>query len=294
MKILYFLFIVFITCACTPQVAQTSEVSETSEVLPPTSIPTPTLHPQFVELQNRIADSGENLTLLPSGQIEENGVVIPNLQVDSNGVISILVEGKNIIVDSADITFENGITIEGYILDENGEWVLAISPEKQALELMGQYGVDAERVTLSETEGVVSVIDKETGTVLIQTDGEKNWFDLTFAADRIAALSCEMTQFEPFEKNGLLKGIEKNKDIGKYMMRVISEAYVLQTEDLKAYPLLIKRGVGEWCWGVHIRYIEHEAWSDELVYIDSAGAAQRLPMIKKMTKEEIEEFKYKR
>jgi len=131
-KIFFLLFLVFILSACSPQVTVTSAPTEccakvTVTLAPPTQtpIPTPTLHPAFVQLQNLIADSGETVTLLPNGQIEENGVAIPNLQVDQNGQITILVEGESVIVNSADITFEDGFQINGYELDENGAWVEA-------------------------------------------------------------------------------------------------------------------------------------------------------------------------
>jgi hypothetical protein len=129
MKKINFLFVLLILSACTPQVTEIPTV--TSPPPTQTPLPTPTLHPEFVELQNLIADSSENLNLLPDGQIEENGVVIPNLQVDQNGEISILVEGQNIVIDSAHIIFEDGFHINGYELNENGEWVEAEEPIKE-------------------------------------------------------------------------------------------------------------------------------------------------------------------
>lgn len=127
MKKANFLFILLILSACaSPQVTEETDCCLPSTLPPATIIPTPTLHPEFVELQNLIADSSENLTLLPSGQIEENGIVLPNLQVDPNGEISILlVEGENIIIDLANVTFDDGIHINGYELNENDEWVEA-------------------------------------------------------------------------------------------------------------------------------------------------------------------------
>jgi hypothetical protein len=123
-KIVLFIF-ALILVACSPQVTVTSQATVTLAPSTQTPIPTPTLHPQFIEAQNLISDLSEALTLLPNGQIEENGVVIPNLQVNQNGEITILVEGESLVVDSADITFEDGLSINGYELNENGEWVEA-------------------------------------------------------------------------------------------------------------------------------------------------------------------------
>ena len=99
-------------------------------VLSPTStpIPTATLHPEFVELQNLISDSGQRFTLLPDGNIEDNGVVIPNLHVDQNGIINLIINNEHVVIEQSQITFddENVITIIGYTLNENGEWVEAV------------------------------------------------------------------------------------------------------------------------------------------------------------------------
>lgn len=99
---------------------QTSEVFETSEVSP-----TPTLHPQFISLQETIAASGGRFTLTPQGFIEDNGTPIPGLTVAPDGVMTLIVNGESVQIDPADVTFddENGISIDGYELDENGEWV---------------------------------------------------------------------------------------------------------------------------------------------------------------------------
>lgn len=66
-KIFLAAFVLFLTACSSPQVTVTSQVTVT--LPPPTAaiIPTPTLHPQFVELQDKVAASGERFTLLPDG-----------------------------------------------------------------------------------------------------------------------------------------------------------------------------------------------------------------------------------
>ncbi|NJN79331.1 MAG: hypothetical protein HC797_02025, partial [Anaerolineales bacterium] len=84
MKKITLFFIVLIFSACAPQVTVTLALP-TETLIPP-----PTLHPEFVALQNLIADSSQRFTLLPDGNIEDNGTVIPNLHVDQNGIINIV------------------------------------------------------------------------------------------------------------------------------------------------------------------------------------------------------------
>gem|GEM_PF-2084948 len=125
-KISPLILLTFILIACSPQVTVTSEVTVTLAPPTQTPIPTPTLHPQFVQLQNLISNSS-NFILLPDGTIENNGVVIPNLHVDQNGVINLIINNEHVAMDISQVRFddENGLTIDGYELDENGAWVEA-------------------------------------------------------------------------------------------------------------------------------------------------------------------------
>lgn len=125
MKKLFLITLAFILVACSSQVTVTS----TAIILPPTEtpIPTPTLNPDFVAVQTQISELSENLTLSPDGTIENNGVPISNLHVDQNGVINIIFNNEHVAIEMSQISFdaENGLTIEGYELNENGEWVEA-------------------------------------------------------------------------------------------------------------------------------------------------------------------------
>ncbi len=120
------LVFILIFVGCSPQVTVTSEVTVT--LPPPTKVPVPTLtlHPDFIALQNLISDSS-NLVLLPDGTIEDNGLVIPNLHVDQNGVINLIITNENVVIEQSQISFNDGnsISVNGYELDENGEWVAA-------------------------------------------------------------------------------------------------------------------------------------------------------------------------
>lgn len=127
-----FLMLAFILVACSPQVTEETDCClPVTTALPTTEtpIPTPTLHPDFITLQNFISDSSENLTLLPNGTIENNGIVIPNLHVDQNGVINLIVNNEHIAIEQSKVNFddENGLTVDGYIFNDNGAWVEAQS-----------------------------------------------------------------------------------------------------------------------------------------------------------------------
>jgi hypothetical protein len=80
-------------------------------------------------MQTRLADLG--LTLQADGTVEETTAdgkrqTVPNLFVSPEGVISLsLADGTVVSVDPDDMSVDEkgGLTVKGYELDENGEWV---------------------------------------------------------------------------------------------------------------------------------------------------------------------------
>jgi hypothetical protein len=140
------LALILVACA-SPQVTVTSDVTVT---LPPptaTIIPTPTLHPQFVTLQEQIAVSGERFTLNSDGTVQDGGSVVSGLKVDVNGQIKLMVDGQEVEIAATDLVFddENGVIVNGYVRDESGkDWMLAVelTPAGQALTT-----ADLEKVT---------------------------------------------------------------------------------------------------------------------------------------------------
>ena len=205
MKKIYLIFILLILSACTPQVTVTSTVTS----LPPTEtpFPTPTLNPEYVELQNLFSDSSEHLIILPNGQIEENGVVIQNLQVGQNGEISILVEGENIVIDSADITFEGGFHINGYEF-ENDEWVEAKpSPEKVVMKEANEWNliVDGEHYSIAhDVDGNAVLLDNKTKEIVLWNDGENNYWNLQTMREMIVESGdCKETRWQGVKGRGM-------------------------------------------------------------------------------------------
>lgn len=122
---------------------------------PPTETPisTPTLHPEFIALQETIASFGERFTLQADGTIwdSEGKVVLPGIRVDKNGEMTIIVNGETVTLDPADVKFDdNGVKIKGLELDDSGEWV-----EVQVGYTMDQLG------KMSEAERLGAAPDKD-------------------------------------------------------------------------------------------------------------------------------------
>jgi hypothetical protein len=107
-------------CQTTPQVAAT---------LPPpteTPIPTPTLYPAFIDLQTHITSQGERFTLSADGTIADGAETVPGVRVSPDGMMTLtLADGTTVMLESGQVSFddEKGFGIEGYELDENGDWV---------------------------------------------------------------------------------------------------------------------------------------------------------------------------
>lgn len=126
-SILFFIVLTSILAGCSaPQVTVTSKVTATLTPLSTeTPIPTPTLHPQFIEVQEKIAASGQRFTLNQDGTVKDGSEIIPGLTVTPNGTMMLIVGDEEIELDSSNISFddEKGISIVGYEQNEEGEWV---------------------------------------------------------------------------------------------------------------------------------------------------------------------------
>ncbi len=126
-KILLPLLALILVACASPKVTVVSEVTVTSSPPTATPIPTPTLHPQFVALQESIAASGERFTLLPDGTIQDGATVVPGLSVDKTGAITLRGLSSQVALDAADVSFddEKGVSVKGYTLDEaTGKWAV--------------------------------------------------------------------------------------------------------------------------------------------------------------------------
>ncbi len=284
MKKIFLLFLALILIACSPQVTVTSTV--TSPPPTETPIPTPTLHPDFVAVQNQLAELSEHLTLLPDGTIEEltadgGRQTIPNLHVDEKGLITILVKGEKIKLTIADLSFDDqeGLVIDGYELDDNGEWVEAISPAMQkAEEYMTQYRVDPESVTINTGEdGAVEVVDNETGKVLIRTTEYTSKFDLGFAVDTIAPASCDPTNFEPRPNDRQLRGEDLVAMVEGYTYKMMEELGISLNTKLRSFILIDRE---KWCWAVE--------FDKFLLYRDGERVAQKIPLLPVSQEDRVE------
>lgn len=182
MNKIFFLFLALLLVACSPQVTVTS--TATIPLPTETPIPTPTLHPDFITLQNTVAQT-ERFTLLSyEDGLLLDGERIPGLEVDRNGVITIEVDGERVEVDPTKAVFddEHGLSFEGYELnEETGEWEVAISETVlQAKADFEKYGYEfSDTYEIIDDQGWVKITDPETGRD-IYVDGD---FDLRFLVE---------------------------------------------------------------------------------------------------------------
>lgn len=175
------LAIFILLAACSPQVTVTSEVTVT---LPPppteTLVPTPTVHPQFLEWQESIAALSERFALMPDGSLQDNGVPVPGVRVSPDGVMTLTLNGETVILDPANVIFddEHGISIDGYEFDQaTGAWVKVVPMtelDQQIFDAAGQ--VDGLKTMLNPTWGVVGVDE--------QCNVDKIWIYNPYNLDR--------------------------------------------------------------------------------------------------------------
>ncbi|GEM_PF-5480506 len=157
-KILLPLLALILVACASPKVTVVSEVTVTSSPPTTTPIPTPTLHPQFIDLQAQIAASGERFTLTSDGTIQDGAKTVPGLSVDKTGAITLRGLSSQVMLDAADVSFddEKGVSVKGYTLDEaTGLWGVAqeivLTPSGIGFELGAQIE--------GQPEGVREVVD---------------------------------------------------------------------------------------------------------------------------------------
>lgn len=278
MKKITFLFLALIFSAClspsggaSPQVTVTSEVTVTS-TLPPDEmpIPTPTFHPQFKALQEKIENPSERFTLQPDGTIQDGAETVPGINVSSDGMMSLEVNGETVVLDPADVNFddENGISIKGYEWDENeGSWVEAISPAEAQFDAdMEKWGIDLEGEDKdkfemgTDEEGKITLTEKESGKVIYR-DG--NW-EVMFLGEMIREQGvCKITPWEGKQIGpSAPPDLQAHKD--QYAQPLV-DAYLLYVKNrmIRGSGLLMRNYyLGGQCWGVTFYQTEDQpsAW----------------------------------
>jgi hypothetical protein len=122
MKKLTVLSIFLLLAACLPS-PQTQVTVAPTVTLTPTIIPTATISPQFIALQEQIAESGM-YTLNADGQIEmqtsEGMIIIPDILVSTDGTMTVTHKGETFEVDASTIVIDGQkITFKDQYLRQN-------------------------------------------------------------------------------------------------------------------------------------------------------------------------------
>lgn len=271
------LILAFILFACaSPQVTVTSAPTECCAKMtvtspPPTAtlIPTPTLHPQFIAVQEQVASTGERFTLKADGTVEDKtagGVTsVPGLKLDKNGVWRLSVGGEQIELKPADVSFDNdkGVAVNGYMLGENGMWAV----ESPTIALLNKYEIDPSTYTLREVDGVMVGTDNETGKEIFR-DGR---FEIGYAVE-LAKKDCEPTDFD-FVLDNSKSPIMKDRVGGqKYIENLLMEVeYRPEANELLFYELLVD--IDKKCWA----FVDTEA--NSLLYRKKTRSISIIPMI---------------
>lgn len=197
--ILFLILLSSILAACAAP-----QVTVTSTPLPSeTPIPTPTLHPQFAEIQAQVSASGGRFTLQPDGTIQDGAETIPGINVSSDGTMTLTINGDTVTLDPADVNFddENGISIVGYEWDEDeGAWLEAISEARQAAEQhFADLGYPTDDVEYIEGEvNIRGVVDGRTVFTMNIKSGEFI-FDQDYVEAQVSQMKLDPSDLGPRE-----------------------------------------------------------------------------------------------
>ena len=176
-KVLLFAFVLILT-ACSaqaPQVTVTFAQRVTVTLPPPTAtiIPTPTLHPEVLALQQQVAANGTKYSLGSDGILkDETGEQVKGIEINpATGEITIMVNDAEVTIEADKVSIsDGGITIEGYAFDVvTGNSVIDLASSEAAqptMTLLNELGVTvgADGIVDLQMDGdTVVIIEKSTG-----------------------------------------------------------------------------------------------------------------------------------
>lgn len=195
-----FISIMLLISACSTSQQATETVEETPTlILSPTFTSTPTLHPDFIALQEKIAKSGERFSLNPEETIQDGENTLTAIRVDEEGMIYIIINEAETEVPFEDLNFdnENGLTTNEYLLNKNGVWeTTKLTPEEQLDLDMAEWNLSLEdgyRVGY-DANGNIELRDKF--GELVYWNGR--WKGGASLLSRIKSSgNCEVTDFVP-------------------------------------------------------------------------------------------------
>jgi hypothetical protein len=181
MKKLFFLA-VFILTSCSapqPQATVTSAQRVTVTLPPPTAtvIPTPTLPPAFLAIQEQVAGDTQNYAIMGNGNIEgklPDGTIgpLPGIRLNEDGTsYTITVNGAPVTIDASQVTItdENGLQVEG-LEDPDGDGNYEKIVKSQA-----ETWAEANNAGFDKVNGVAW--DKTTGLVIWAQDAKGEWIN---------------------------------------------------------------------------------------------------------------------
>jgi hypothetical protein len=200
--------------ADTPQATVTPTITAPS-TLPPTltPIPTPTVHPQFIAVRERFAQS-ETFTLNQNGEIEmqtpDGMTIVPDIQVQPDGTMTFTHDGQEFQADPNTLTIESQtITFkdtEGktWVFDgENWEDKTAEVKLAEDMEIF-KLSLDDYKITY-DAEGKIELRDKS--NKLVYWDGKWD----SAEAQKIAVRDCLPTDFTPTAGTNTVTGTLRDK-----------------------------------------------------------------------------------
>lgn len=251
-KIIFFLLAALILSACQPSSESMTPQPQVTITLTETPIPAPTLHPQFVELQQTIAAAGERYTLDAStGYIYDGADVVPGLRIAPDGTMTLEVGGEVVKLDPSKVSFDDkgGVIIDGYELNEEEQWVEAESPAVQTMQAaFGKYNALLDKFTVTAEGESVVVTDPETGMVVYK-DGS---FEPLFLGQLIVENGmCMKTEWI----GSRIGHVNPSSDLQRFTDlygQPLSDTYLLFVKNrmINNTGLKIKNYyLGEGCWG---------------------------------------------
>lgn len=238
--------------------------------------------PQYANVSTMFNEHDYTINV-EDGTVSRDGVVVNGFTVDKNGNMTMEVNGEQVAVEMTDVELDgdDGMRVKGKIYDiDTDSWIEYESPAESAVtKILEDNNIKSDTYTQTVVDGVVTVIDKETGKVMMQSSESGVLHGIEFAT-KIAANSCEPTPYKP-DQSGRISSAD-GPALREYLTEMKNELSY-RSGSLITYNIVINREMQ--CWGFANR--------NNFLYRDKDRVPHRLPLIS-LTDDQLMEFLFSR
>lgn len=234
--------------------------------------------PAFNALQDMVAQEETGKYTLIS---VEDGLLFDGkptgIDVDANGVMTIDVNGEDVVVDPSAVHLgPDGVQVDGYELDDDGEWEMAqLTPEQQLAVDMGKFKLDLDKDGYKieyDADGKIEL--RNNSGRLVYWDGK--WNSKEIVKLIVATDDCKETPFVPASSTANWSENVSMEEFEAFIHSIVKKAklspfFIRSPGPSPGYAPVPFKGTNN-CWGV--RFHSRDDGTPQLAWPKANGEVE--------------------